>query len=38
MQSNGIAALCQPAFQEDPDVAGIFELEAIVQSQFFEKC
>lgn len=38
MQSSGIAALCQPVFQDHPDVAGISELEAIVKSQCFEKC
>lgn len=30
MQSNGRAALGQLVFQEDPGVAGIFELEGIV--------
>lgn len=35
MQSNGTAALGQLVFQEDPRVAGIFELEGIIKNSVF---
>lgn len=35
MQSNGRAALGQLVFQEDPRVAGIFELEGIIKNSVF---
>lgn len=36
MQSNEIADLYQPVFQEDSVVAEIFELKAIVKVKYFE--